>query len=210
MNILKRIFRPVIPFDIDGFVKELQTFFKAAPSDIGGGCSIEKALIMAMFIKELKLKTSADIGVYRGRSLFPQAIAHKKFTGGIVYGIDPYDNDAAVQNDSPKIKDILEAFARDTNFDQIFYDVCSIIKNNHLNSYTKMVRETSHNATDYFLKFNVKLGLVHIDGNHDTAFVMQDIDDYFALIQDGGIVVLDDISWDSVKPALRMLEKKSQ
>ena len=50
--------------------------------------------------------------------------------------------------------------------------------------------------------------MVHIDGNHDTSFVMQDVDDYLPLVQDGGFIVMDDVSWVSVKPALSILNVK--
>jgi hypothetical protein len=40
--------------------------------------------------------------------------------------------------------------------------------------------------------------------------VLKDVDNYFPLLQDGGIVVVDDISWDSVKPALEILDANSK
>jgi glycosyltransferase involved in cell wall biosynthesis len=44
--------------------------------------------------------------------------------------------------------------------------------------------------------------MIHVDGNHDTNNVMQDVRDYIPLLRLGGICVIDDINWDSVKPAL--------
>lgn len=208
MNILKKLLRNKKLSKYDDFVMSLQNIYDDAPIDFGGGCSYEKALTMCIFIKELVLKTSVDIGVYRGRSLFPQALAHKCFSGGIVYGIDPYDNTAAKQNDKPELKQVLEDFAKNTDFNKIHNEVNSLIQNNQLTNNCKLLREKSQNAKSFFLENEISIGLVHIDGNHDTSYVIQDVNDYLPLVHDGGIIILDDISWDSVKPAMDMLYQK--
>ena len=50
--------------------------------------------------------------------------------------------------------------------------------------------------------------MVHIDGNHDTTFVMEDVNNYFPLLEEKSFIVLDDISWDSVKPAFSLLNEE--
>jgi len=62
-------------------------------SDFGGGCSLEKALLMAILIKSENMKKTCDRGVYRRRSFLPQAVAHQIYSKGIVYGVDPYSNE---------------------------------------------------------------------------------------------------------------------
>jgi hypothetical protein len=188
---------------------EIEKLYAIIPSDNGGGCSIQKGITMAAFIKELNLQVTADIGVYRGRSLFPQAISHKNYTKGHVYGIDPYSKVAAIQNDNPKLFSILQDFAEKTNFDQVYNNVISIIKENHFQDYCAIIRQTSANAKQYFVDKGIVLGLVHIDGNHDTNFVMNDVNDYYPLLMKGGIIILDDISWNSVKPAFDYLSLNS-
>lgn len=202
---LKKLFKTKVPSEFESILSEVRKIYEFAPVDFGGGCSFQKALTLGVLIKELGFQTSADIGVYRGRSLFPQAIAHKKFTKGITYGIDPYDNTEAVQNDKPELKEVLDNFARNTNFDQIFNDVTNVIRTQNLEKFCYIIRLKSKEAKSFFIENKLKLGLVHIDGNHDTSFVVNDVHDYLPLVQDGGIVVLDDISWDSVKPALNIL-----
>lgn len=189
------------------FIDNLSKIYEHAPSDFGGGCSYQKALTLAFFIKEFELKKSVDIGVYRGRSLFPQSISHRDYTNGIAYAIDPYDSDAAIQKDRPEIRTQLDDFAGSTDFNKIFNDVNNLVKKFDLATQTKFIRSKSHEASEFFRENNIKVGLVHIDGNHDTHFVMQDVNDYYPLLEKNGVIVLDDISWDSVKPAYDYLKE---
>ena len=116
------------------------------PQDFGGGCSHQKALLMGLVISEFKLKNTADIGVYRGRSLFPQAIAQKLHTNGLVYGIDPYSNEAAVQNDRPDLQAQLDEFIIITDFQKLYDDVSTIIKKNNYQNNCVLVRKKSSQA----------------------------------------------------------------
>jgi len=186
-------------------IREIENVYAEIPSDSGGGCSVQKGLTMAAFIMEYNLEKTADIGVYRGRSLFPQAIAHKKYTNGIVYGIDPYSKEAAIQNDHPEINDLLSDFLNNTDFNKIYTDVIRMVNKKGYEKNCLLVREKSEDAINFFKQNKMQLGLIHIDGNHDTIYVMKDINNYFPLVKQDGIIVLDDISWNSVKPAYEYL-----
>lgn len=188
--------------------RSLNEIYKHAPVDFGGGCSFYKALVLASYIKEGQYKTSVDIGVYRGRSLFPQAISHKQHTGGVVYGIDPYNNIAAVQHDMEELRESLDHFAKTTDFDKMYKEVTTLISKFDLANYCSIIRQKSNEAKYFFLNNNLKIGLIHIDGNHDTDYVLNDVADYLPLIDRGGILVLDDISWQSVKPAFDLLKQQ--
>jgi hypothetical protein len=163
---------------------------------------------MSLVIREFKLNATADIGVYRGRSFFPQAIAHQLYSNGIVYGIDPYSNEDAVQNDRPDLQKELDNFITVTDFQKLFEGVSKIIVDNNYQNNAKLVRKKSSDAVLEFKNNNTKFGLVHIDGNHDTKFVMEDINNYFPLLAEKSFIVLDDISWDSVEPAYSLLKNK--
>jgi len=163
---------------------------------------------MGYLIKEFKIDLSVDIGVYRGRSLFAQAVAHKKFSKGKVYGIDPYSADAALQLDAPELKGALDLFLAKTNFDDLYNDVISKIKNEGLNGNCELLRLKSDEAAHFFIKNKIELGMVHIDGNHDTNFVMNDVKNYVQLLSEKAFIVLDDVSWKSIKPAFDLLHDR--
>lgn len=186
-------------------IKEIHSLI---PQDFGGGCSHKKALLMGLVIGKFELKNTADIGVYRGRSLFPQAIAHKLYSNGLAFGIDPYSNEAAVQNDRPDLQSQLDEFLIITDFQKLYNDVSNVIRDNNYQKNCVLVRKKSSEAAVDFKNSNIKFGLVHIDGNHDTKFVMEDVKNYYPLLEDKSFIVLDDISWDSVKPAFSLLNEE--
>ncbi len=171
------------------------------PCDFGGGCGDRKALLMAEVICRFNLTTTVDIGVYRGRSFFPQAIAHRYCTGGIVYGVDPYDRGEAQQCDNPALREKLDAFLAVTDFDAIYNSVADRIEQWSLAPHAALVRLRSAEAARDFQQRQVRCDLVHIDGNHDTQSVLADLDAYVPLLSDDGFLVMDDTNWESVRPA---------
>jgi predicted O-methyltransferase YrrM len=68
-----------------------------------------------------------------------------------------------------------------------------------------VLRETSAEAARNFDSKGVFFDLIHIDGNHDTESVMGDVTLYLPRLKTRGFVVLDDISWSSVRPAYQVL-----
>lgn len=175
--------------------------------DFGGGCSFFKGYLMASLIKKYKLKTTLDIGVYRGRSLYPQAIAHKHTSGGLVYGVDPWKNSEVYENDNVEIKSALDKFLKETDFNLVHKEVEMYLHNNQLTRYAKLMRKTSRDAYPSFVKEGITFDLIHIDGNHDTKLVEEDVELYLPLLKKNGLLVMDDVSWDSIKPVLKELNK---
>jgi glycosyltransferase involved in cell wall biosynthesis len=178
--------------------------------DEGGGCSLSKAHLMAWLICRFRLKRTVDIGVYRGRSLFPQALAHQRSTGGIVYGIDPWCADEARQIDNPALREMLDRFANETDFQVIYEQVVGLREQLQVTDHCVLLRQTSISAAEYLRENGITVDLVHIDGNHDTRTVEKDVNLYLPLLNRGGFIVLDDVSWESVQSAYRMLTTKLQ
>lgn len=178
------------------------------PIDFGGGCSISKAYKIGWLIKHFNLKTTLDIGVYRGRSFLPQIIAHKYFTGGIAYGVDPWDKQEAMENDNEKLYDQMQKFVKETDFNKLLLNLKNIINKHEFQDFSKIIRLRSDEAIGYFLKNKTKFDLIHIDGNHDYDKVKKDVQLYLPLLKENGFLLMDDISWDSIKPICIDLETK--
>lgn len=188
--------------------REVSRTLAPIPIDFFGGCSVNKGFVMAELIRRFDLKVSVDIGIYRGRSFFPQAVAHSRWTGGTVYGVDPYSMGEALENDCGDLKDKVADFAARLDFDDLYQTVERNIVSRGLEKHAKIVRKTSMAAAPEFRERGVSFGLIHIDGNHDTARVMEDVDAYLPLLAPSGFVVLDDISWSSVRPAYDLVSRK--
>lgn len=121
------------------------------------------------------------------------------------YGVDPWSANAAEQFDRPEIATELAAFARDTDWDGIYSEVTGQCSRMGLEAHCTIVRKTSREAALDFTAEGIRFGMVHIDGNHDAVAVTTDIDLYLPLLAKGGFVVVDDISWPSIRGALKRL-----
>jgi hypothetical protein len=175
------------------------------PVDFGGGCPLPKAYALAWMIRAGRVRASIDIGVYRGRSLVPQAVAHRDYTGGLAYGVDPYSSEEAVQNDHPVLRERLHDFAAKTDFEAIYREVLRLREELGLEAHCMLLRQTSAQAARDFARRATRFGLVHVDGNHDSARVLEDVQLYFPLLEEGGFLVMDDVSWTSVRPGVEWM-----
>jgi hypothetical protein len=168
--------------------------------DFGGGCSLSKGYLMAWLIRQYQITSSVDIGVYRGRSLVPQAVAHREFTGGKAYGIDPWLNAEVRETGNPDKQQEIDNFIDKTDFPAIYKEVDILLRKLNLAQNCELVRERSWDAISYFEREKIKFGLIHIDGNHDEERVASDLSLYLPRLNRRGFVVMDDVSWASVRP----------
>ena len=188
---------------------EIKKIQEEIVGDIGGKCPLDKACLLAWLIARYNLNTSVEIGIYRGASFLPQLLAHTQFTKGTGYGIDPYLNGEAMQNDLPNsLKEIVEEFIECLDFEKIYYEVLALIDKFEFGLRGKVLRDTSERAISYFTENEIFFDLLHIDGNHDTDHVMLDVDLYLPRVKKTGFIVLDDIRWPSVEPAYRAVASK--
>jgi hypothetical protein len=188
---------------------EVARLLDEIPIDFGGGCSADKAYMMGYLIRRFGMKTTVDIGVYRGRSFFPQALAHSMYTRGMVYGVDPYDAAEALEQQNEPLKERIRDFVEETDFQALYAEVVSRREQLSLSGHSILLRKTAADAIHYFKEHDVRFDLIHIDGNHDTEKVMEDVRLYLPRLRRKGFVIMDDISWESVKPALSLLEKRT-
>ena len=183
----------------------VESLLDLIPIDFGGGCGLSKAKLMYYLIEKYNIKESVDIGVYRGRSLVPQALAHKNHSKGIVFGVDPYNNKLISVNSDKELKKKINKFRKENNFDKVYREVKNLLKTTSLDSSVKFIRQTSNEAVKYFEKKSIHPRLIHIDGDHDTKVVVDDVLKYTQILGPNGFIVMDDISWGSVKPAVDII-----
>jgi hypothetical protein len=186
---------------MDPLRSEITDLLTHIPLDFGGGCSASKAYVMAHFIRDLRMQATLDIGVYRGRSLLPQALAHLRHSGGVAYGVDPWSKADARENDNLELKAQLDRFVETTDFEALHGQVDALRRRFGVERHCVLVRKRSADAAEDFRRAGMRFDLIHVDGNHDTAVVMKDVQDCLLLLKRGGILVMDDVSWRSVRPA---------
>ena len=195
-------------FSMDDLRCQVANALNGIPIDFGGGCSVSKGYLMAWLIRRFQITTSIDIGVYRGRSLVPQAIAHKEFTDGIVYAVDPWLNSQVREIDNPELTAEIDRFIEWTNFPDIHEQVRDLVRRFEIGDNCTILRTTSRDAITSFERDSVRFGLIHLDGNHDSEHVLEDVSLYLPRLSRGGFFVMDDVSWTSVQGAYSLILKK--
>jgi predicted O-methyltransferase YrrM len=183
-------------------MKNLQNLIPKNIFDEGGRCGIEKGEIIKSLVLKTKAELCVEIGVFKGSSLmyFTESVIE---TGGKIFGIDPYTI-SALKNEIPdrKTSDLIYnvLFKEQETLDNIFLELVDIIKENNLNNYVEIIRDTSENCYKNFK--NESIDVLHIDGNHDEEFVTKDILNYLPLVKKNGYIIMDDINWPGVKKSI--------
>ncbi|MGD0877562.1 MAG: glycosyltransferase [Anaerolineales bacterium] len=196
--------KTIRPSNVELF-RALRKIVNKIPVDFGGGCPLQKSFLMSYIFLKYDLKNYVEIGVYRGRSFLPMAYV-ARIMGGMAFGIDPYTPEIAKlfdlkEGDRQKVN----AFVDTLDFTKIYQDVINLDQKLKLDNNSKIIREKSNMAVRHFRQ--ISIDMLHIDGNHDTKHVLEDVDLYLPLVKNGGFIVVDDINWDSVKPAYKKLRK---
>ncbi len=176
------------------------------PIDAGGGSSAVKGAFLADLIATNRLERSLEIGVYRGRSFLPQALAFAGLECGEAIGVDPYDAGDSLQTDPENESVGVPSGIDQASWDAIHDEVRLRIDARGLQRYCRLVRSRSADAARQIADMSVDL--LHIDGNHDRDAVASDLLAYLPKLKPGGFLVLDDASWESVRPHVEELSNR--
>jgi hypothetical protein len=189
-----------LPHDLD---RELLRFDHAFPADFHGRCPLRKMQAMASLIVRHNLQLSVEIGVYRGSSLLPQALAMTR-TGGRVIGIDPWSIDKWRQNQSPSAGKGANWRGGEVEWDPLYREVLELIDRHGVGEHCRIVRGLSHEVADGIPS---GIDMLHIDGCHDFDAVERDLHDYLPKLKPGGFLVMDDVTWAGVAPHYKTLKQ---
>jgi glycosyltransferase involved in cell wall biosynthesis/predicted O-methyltransferase YrrM len=172
--------------------------FQNIIGDFGGGSPVPKTFLMSYLAQEEKLRNFLELGVYRGKSLFPVAYS-VYLNGGQTVGVDAFDYKTALENDVTEEKKIaIEKFFEKLDLEEIYRDLLVYKEGCSFGQTIQVIRQTTDS---FFCSTNVankEFDLVHIDANHDTMYVDRDYKNSLEHIKQGGFFVFDDIDWPSV------------
>lgn len=161
-----------------------------------GWCTKNKASLLIDLIFMLKPETIVEIGVWGGKSLVPMAYALKIMNNGMVYGIDPWDNEASIQEMEG---DNFEWWSN-VNHEMIFQGLKSKISEFDLDDRIELIRATSERAPSI-----TNIDILHIDGNHGENASTLDVMKWVPLVRKGGVIIFDDMTWGTNANAVKWL-----
>ncbi len=124
-----------------------------------------KNFMMCFLIHHFNCKTTLDLGVYSGNSLFSQAIVHNKYTNGIVYGVDPYNKEDMMQFDTktPEFLSHQKDVMNNLDVEELYQYIINLINKLNYNKNISFLRMRSDKAINYFIENNIYFDLMFID-----------------------------------------------
>ena len=94
-------------------------------------------------------------------------------------------------------------------YPQIYYQFLSNVIHNGLQDTILPFPNTSENGFRYFRDIKLTADLIYIDASHEEEDVYKDVNNYFTLLNAGGIIFGDDyVSWIDVKKSIDRFVKE--
>ncbi|HEX2943274.1 MAG TPA: class I SAM-dependent methyltransferase [Rhodopila sp.] len=197
---LLREFRPTAPLaDSMGLPAEVARLILEAERRLEGWCSRQKAVCLAELVLAERPLVAVEIGVFGGRSLVPIAAALRHNGAGAIYGIEAWSPAVAVEN---TINDEHDSWWTTVEFDRIKHEFCQFVADTKLTSQVRIIEAPSVRAAGVF----DTIDFLHIDGSHSILNAAEDVILYARKVRPGGIVVFDDVDWDSTTLARGLLD----
>ena len=153
-----------------------------------GWCSEEKAEILIDLILKVRPSIVVEIGVFGGKSLIPMAVALKANQKGMIYGIDPWDTQASMEE---LITEENKKYWALIDHEGIMRGLIDSIHEFDLASYIQLIRNTSEGTIPIH-----QIDILHIDGNHSEKTSYFDATKWVPLVRSGGWIIFDDITWN--------------
>lgn len=169
-----------------------------AMDQLEGWCPRSKASVMMDLVLLMKPETVVEIGVFGGKSLVPMAFAMRENKRGMAYGIDPWMTSASVEG----MTGINADWWGSIDHEMIMIGLESKMYQFGLENYMKLIRATSEDAEPIY-----NIDILHIDGNHSEETSMVDVLKWVPLVRKGGVIIFDDLNWDTTGKAVQYLNK---
>lgn len=182
---------PVVPAD------EIREQLKR----MAGWCDPIKGISLASLVISERAQRCVEIGVFAGKSLLSIAYGLRELGSGCVTGIDSWAVGDSLIDTDPKDA---EWWSKNVNLDAIYQECLGHISKTGLAQHIRLLRMSSLTAAKVLTE---PIDLLHIDGCHSEWSSTSDVTLWLPLVRKGGIVVMDDVNWDSTQTAIRMVKK---
>lgn len=166
-----------------------------------GQCDDNKIFLLADLARTAPAGDVVEIGSAWGRSAFALFWLARRYGLGAGLSVDPWRTETAHQSEAP------DSNQYGIKSDDIFVEYRMHMRMgfeggiNYIRAPSSdalaVYRQSPEITTEDFgvTAYEGRIGLLHIDGNHDFDCVMADLDGWGALVKPGGWIVLDDYVW---------------
>jgi hypothetical protein len=182
----------------EGIPDEVFALILDAEAKLEGWCSREKALVIARTVLQERPRTCVEIGIFGGRSLVPCAAALRHIGTGTIYGIEAWSPGVAIENTTSEDND--EWWSK-VDFPGIKREFYRFVAATNLTPHVRLIEARSGRASALF----DQIDFLHIDGSHSMVNAAEDVILYARKVRSGGIIVFDDVNWQSTAPAREIL-----
>lgn len=188
---------PLARLEVAATLRNVMSFF--------GESNEEKiAAMMAVFAHAPKGDV-VEIGVLTGRSASVLEMMARRHATGAVLAIDPWTHATSVQKESPaELQRMVDVWDANLPFETFRLQLLPIARPGQFN----YLRMTSAEALPLYVSGQVpasaefgavgytgRIAILHIDGNHDHAAVLEDTQLWLPRLLPGGWLILDDYVW---------------
>ncbi len=136
--------------------------------------------------------SAIEVGSYFGAS--SRHIASLLPQGSVLYSVDPWDELYVIDNWSENMKHY-EQFLSNIVISGLTHKIIPI-------------RQNSNKAIEFFRQAPKKIDFIYIDGDHETAGVLSDLENYFFILSPTGVICGDDWLWKKVRAAVVQFAQK--
>lgn len=169
---------------------------------IEGWTTQEKAEVLAGLIIDHRPQLLVEVGIFGGRSLFAQAMALRENGMGIIWGIDPWSLDAALEGDIGE--ENVRWWSSNMKLEDIYEGFIKAVMELKLLKECRWIRERGEVACKLFNKQTIEL--CHLDANHSEFCSCRDVQIWHPKIKPGGFLVMDDTDWTTQSKALKIVD----
>ena len=166
-----------------------------------GWTTPERGCEMASRILETNAQVCIDIGVYAARSTIAMGFAARQLGHSMVYGIDPWKVEAAIESDS--VEENAKWWKQNSDLETMHKRTMQNIWAHRLDRWVTIIRAPSQYVHQLF----PVVDFLNIDGNHTEVASCRDVELYVPKLRSGCYLTFDDTGWATTQSALRMVEQ---
>jgi predicted O-methyltransferase YrrM len=160
----------------------------------------------ADIVSQVKPRLIVEVGVWRGLSLIYLASSLKELTGGgAVIAVDTWLGAPEFWNRkfSSGAKDATRDLRWKHGYPQVYYEFLSNVVKNDLQDTVIPLPVPSRTAAQLLEEKKISADIIHIDAAHEYDSVVEDINIWFPILAEGGVLLGDDFSdsWPGVVQA---------